>query len=273
MPTYARFDGSQVADFFDFVRELGRVLPGTTDDYFGWDILSFQDCLYGGFADDPPYVITVLDAEPMVEAFGYEGRARYDEAMVQVARSGGRGLVEADHVDWYLDDALEARRREGETLLQTVESVIWKAGSILALVFDESLRVVRPIDCWRCGERVVEWIGQHLRHDELTYYCSQHCPSCGGMEADSRELCDPQLRSLVLAATGIWSLVVTGWSERVAGMARLRKLCGLALAEVNRRMQIGNSVAEGTKVEMVRLRRALTDAGVSCELRIDLTAR
>jgi hypothetical protein len=70
----------------------------------------------------------------------------------------------------------------------------------------------------------------------------------------------------VLAATGTWSLVVTAWTDRVAAMAELRKLCSLELAE------IGNRVAEGTKVEMVRLRRALAAVGVSCELRVDFSA-
>lgn len=233
MTTYARIDGSKIADFGDLLREFGRELPGTENDYFGRDIDSFRDCLHGGYADDPPYVITVLDAEQMVEALGH------DEA-----------------------------RREGETLLQMVETVIWTAGSILALVFDASLRITRPIDCTRCGKRSFEWIGQLLVRNALTYYCSRRCPNCGGaMEADGGEL-HPELRPLVLAATGTWSLVVTGWSDRVAGMARLRKLCDLELAETNRRFRIGNSVAEGTKVEMVRLRRALADAGVSCDLRL-----
>lgn len=129
-------DGAAISTFHDFVTAVARAVhgAGSLDPYFGFDLHSFQDCLFGGFGGAPPYEIEVHDAETMLQSFGRAGLAAYCDDMLTVIDGGGRGLVEEDSRHHYVASAAAARLGQGPTLLDSIREVIATAPASLVLV-------------------------------------------------------------------------------------------------------------------------------------------
>ncbi len=123
-------DGSEILCFDDFVAAMAAAL---SVDYFGWDLHSLHDCLQGGYGGEPPYAIVVSDAEAMHEAFGHVGEERYQKWALQVIAEGGRGMVRTDDAAWHRRALLHARGSVGDTLLETLASVVCGSPASLQL--------------------------------------------------------------------------------------------------------------------------------------------
>lgn len=111
---------------------------------------TLQDCLHGGFLGEPPYDITVHDADAMTRRFGHEGLVRYCDAILGVIAAGGQGIVTRDAQPWYVSRRAQASaRRPGATLLDALgDDVIEHAPARLRLVASngEVLRVSGTIE-------------------------------------------------------------------------------------------------------------------------------
>lgn len=135
-------DGTKIRDVGSFLDELSRALgSGDPSAYFGWELHSLNDCLQGGFLGEPPYDVQVANAEPMVLAFGHKGWSRYCAEMIRVIDEGGRGLVQNDSREWYVEEKRAADRGEGSTLLDALFEVFQCGTSTLNLTSTEEAKL------------------------------------------------------------------------------------------------------------------------------------
>ncbi len=108
-------DGSRIRGVDDFIHALRDALQSP---YFGFELHSLRDCLFGGYAPQPPpYHVLVTDARPMQAAMDHAGKAAYCRAMLAIIDNGGRGLVQRDSLQFFRQALAEANNRTGPTLL------------------------------------------------------------------------------------------------------------------------------------------------------------
>ena len=129
-----RVEGSQLDSFCGFLRELAAAAGANEPLGMGWDLHSLRDSLFGGYASGPPpYHVLVVDADELFEGLGYGAMVQYCEQMIEVARAGGRGLVDRASIPWFEDARDEALRARGMTLLQHIGAAFESAGGTLTL--------------------------------------------------------------------------------------------------------------------------------------------
>jgi len=129
-------DGTRIRDVPSFITELERAVQdvsGARTD-FGWDLHSFRDHLFGGYGGSPPYEIIVKNADGMVAAMDHAGMVEFCNDMLKVVAAGGRGFVQATDRDWYETQRANARRGQGDTLLDLLFEFVSDAPAELTLV-------------------------------------------------------------------------------------------------------------------------------------------
>ena len=129
-------NGKNIYDIQSFLKELTRVvsaIKGQKVD-FGWELHSLNDRLHGGYGAMPPFDIVVTDAEGMIESMDQKGLVTYCDWMLDIIKSGGKGMAQPEDKEWFEDTRKKALQGEGAELLDFLFDVIRCSPAELTLI-------------------------------------------------------------------------------------------------------------------------------------------
>jgi len=126
-PTEIVVDGELFDDLTGFFCAMGEAVNGPGG-YFGADLMSFDNCLVGGFGVEPPYTIRWTSSERSRRCLGTDALvATYDDELARIPdddifdRSEDRA--------WIFAEALDARQRDRtlfDKIVSTIQSAAWR---------------------------------------------------------------------------------------------------------------------------------------------------
>ncbi|WP_252243961.1 MULTISPECIES: hypothetical protein [unclassified Clostridium] len=111
-----------------------------------------------------------------------------------------------------------------------------------------------------CGTTSLAEVGQSFINGKLRWYLSFRCPCCGkANEIDGMDDIPIEIRDAILQQEGEWGLVIEDSSKVSSVLKVLRRELNLSFNEIVRlKKSIPGIVLTGTKIEMERLREALS---------------
>ncbi len=138
-PTPVSIDASRVFGLSSFLRLVAVALDTP---YFGWDLTSFADCLYGGFAPTaPPYRFEVSSRSMLVSRLGYSATKDYcAQKLIRVYREISLAEPRIDSFEMENKEYFEAWfsravSEEGETLFDELVELLDRSDRVAEIVF------------------------------------------------------------------------------------------------------------------------------------------
>lgn len=122
------------------------------------------------------------------------------------------------------------------------------------------------LPCEECGHEGTVRLGQTVVGNQLRWYRSVSCPSCGHIEVDGVGIPPEHMRDQLLQKGGRWNLLVTEANKKARAIRVIRNALGLSMEETAARLRVFPIVYTGTKTEVEWLKGEMEASNVISQI-------
>lgn len=117
-----------------------------------------------------------------------------------------------------------------------------------------------------CGNGIDGIVGQVLYENELRWYMSYKCEKCGRVvELDDNDKTPEEIRDVIIKEEGEWKIILKNLKDLTKVVYILKKDYDFEDIKIFKE-RIRNGLITGTKSEMMKIKKSLSNKGIECIL-------